>query len=54
MKRNSSWRLLQAVGASVLIAVALVMAEQPYPDICLPCVRGEVNWWLCLLAGCLW
>lgn len=54
MRKLNTWRIGQAVGASVLIAVALIIADQPYPDICLPCERGEVSWWLCLVAGCLW
>ena len=49
--QRAAWRVAQAVAASVLLAIAIVMT-QPYSNICLPCEQGLYSWWVCFLAGC--
>ncbi len=44
--------LMRGFGVACLIAAVVIVADQPYPDICKPCAEGQVSWWLCVLAGC--
>lgn len=44
--------LRRGFGVALLIAAVLIVADQPYPNICGPCERGEISYWLCILAGC--
>jgi len=48
------WRVLQAIGASLVIATALVLFDGVV--IADPCdICAEVHpWWMCLLIGCGW
>lgn len=45
------WRVLQAVGVSVLIAAGAVMLGVPIADPCDICAQTH-PWWMCLLIGC--
>ena len=52
MRATTLWRLLQGMAVAVLVAAAITIDGQPYPDYCRWCETGELPWWICVLNGC--
>lgn len=50
---TDAWRLVQAVGASVVIASALIhLSSIPYLDVCETCLAVHPWWWCTFVMLC--
>lgn len=54
MRGMTTWRVVQGTAIALVIAGVLLVTDQPLPDYCRWCDTGELSWWFCALAGCLW